>query len=693
MKIIPALQRCIVCILFVLSQTLDSANAQEVPPTVSISVEQQLENLTENGDDVETEDDSYLQQMAYLLKDPVNLNTATESDLKELLVLSPLQIQNLLSYRGLFGSFINIYELQAIPAWNVPMLQKIKPYVTVSQKVSALQTMGDRLHDGVRTVLVRISQTLERAKGYSHDTGTANYYAGSPQKLLIRYKYQYKNLLQYGFTAEKDAGEQFFKGSQRTGFDFYSGHFYVQHIGLIKSLALGDFTVNLGQGLTQWQGLAFKKSADVLNIKRQADVLRPYNSSGEIAFNRGAGITLQKDAVEATAFISYRKLDANFISDTVTNEDYVSSLQTSGYHRTRGEIEDKNSQGQFTAGGNLSFSKKNLHFGLSGVYYHFALPIIKGPDLYNRYALSGNRWGNYSADYSYTFKNVHFFGEAAIDKNLDKAFINGLLISTDARVDMSFLYRNISKGYQSLYSNAFTENTFPSNESGFFAGISMYPSDSWKIDAYADLFHFPWLRYRVDAPVSGHDYLVQVTFKPNKQLEIYTRFRAEEKSINMNPAAFPLNPVLKIPRQNWRTQWSYKLTASSTLRSRIELLWYDKRGNAAETGFLAYTDVIYKPQLKRYSGNMRFQYFETGGYNSRLYAFEDDLLYSYSIPVFYDKGYRYYLNLTYDPTKNFSIWLRIAQSIFPGKAKIGSGLDEISGNTKSELKMQAILTF
>lgn len=693
MKIIPALQRSFICALFVLSQSLHPATAQEVPPTVPINVEQQFENLTENGDDVETEDDSYLQQMAHLLKEPVHLNTATESDLKELVVLSPLQIHNLLSYRGLFGSFINIYELQAIPAWNVSMLQKIKPYVTVSQKVSAVQTMGDRLHDGVRTVLVRVSQTLEKAKGYLPDTGRTNYYAGSPQKLLMRFKYQYKNLLQYGFTCEKDAGEQFFKGSQRTGFDFYSAHFYAQHLGLIKSFALGDFIVNLGQGLTQWQGLAFKKSADVLNIKRQADVLRPYNSSGEITFNRGAGITLQKDALEATAFISYRKLDANFISDTLTNEDYVSSLQTSGYHRTRGEIEDKNSQGQFTAGGNLSFSNKSLHFGLNGVYYHFALPIIKGPDLYNRYALSGRRWGNYSLDYSYTFKNIHFFGEAAIDKNLDKAFINGLLISTDVRVDMSFLYRNISKAYQSLYSNAFTENTFPSNESGFFGGISMYPSDSWKIDAYADLFHFPWLRYRVDAPVSGQDYLVQVTYKPNKQLEVYTRLRAEEKSINMNPAAFPLNPVHKVPRQNWRTQWSYKLTASTTLRSRVELLWYDKKGNATENGFLAYTDIIYKPQLRHYSGNIRFQYFETGGYNSRLYAFEDDVLYSYSIPVFYDKGYRYYLNFTYDPTKNFSIWIRIAQSIFPGKLKIGSGLDEITGNTKSELKMQAILTF
>jgi hypothetical protein len=99
--------------------------------------------------------------------------------------------------------------------------------------------------------------------------------------------------------------------------------------------------VNLGQGLAQWGGLAFKKGPDVLNIKRQSDILRPYNSVGEIAFNRRVGITLQRHNWEATGFASYRKLDANFNTDTLNFEDFVSSLQTSGYHRTASEVADK----------------------------------------------------------------------------------------------------------------------------------------------------------------------------------------------------------------------------------------------------------------------------------------------------------------------------------------------------------------
>ena len=165
-------------------------------------MEQQLENLTENAEDAESEDDAFLQQMAHFIKDPVNLNTATESDLKELMIFTPLQIQNLISYRNLFGNFITIYELQAIPAWNISLIRKIRPYVTVTQRVLTLNTVENRLRGGEKTVLVRVTQVLEKSKGYKLDSITANnFYPGSPQKILLRYKYQYKNLLQYGITA------------------------------------------------------------------------------------------------------------------------------------------------------------------------------------------------------------------------------------------------------------------------------------------------------------------------------------------------------------------------------------------------------------------------------------------------------------------------------------------------------------
>ncbi len=668
--------------------------AQVTEPVTPIT-EQQLESITENNEDQETEDDSYLQLMIQFIKNPIELNTADVADLNQMRILSPIQINNFILYRNLVGKLIDIYELQAVPGWDIVTIQKIRPYISVSLQPAVAVALKARLKKGEHIVLLRLSQVPERSKGYLIDSSTAtNFYPGSAQKILFRYKYNYKNILQYGIVAEKDAGEQFFKGKQKLGFDFYSAHIFIKKLGIIKALAIGDFTVNLGQGLTQWQTLAFKKSTDVMSIKREGAVLRPYNSAGEINFHRGLAVTLSKRNWQLSIFGSYKKIDANFVADTSqSQEDFVSSLQTSGYHRTKSETDDKGIQRQLAFGGNFSYQIKNLHLGLNAVQYKFKFPLVKSADPYNKYALSGNNFGNYSFDYSYTFRNMHFFGEAAFSSSFSMAFINGLLISASSRVDLSLLYRNISKSYQSLYSYAFTEGTYPTNEKGLYAGVTIRPNDVWRIDAYADFYKFPWLRYRVDAPSTGSDYLIQLNYKPNKQLEIYTRYHTESKAINANPAQLTLSPVIQQPKQNWRTQVFYKLNSAIAIRNRTEIVWFDKRGDAAEQGFLIYFDFIYKPLLKPFSGNIRLQYFETEGYNSRLYAYENDILYSFSIPVFYDKGYRYYLNVNYDINKKISIWIKWAQSVYIGKSLIGTGLDEIKGNEKSEIKLQAICHF
>jgi Helix-hairpin-helix motif len=668
----------------------------QTPQQAANTTEQQLEDITENNNDVETEDDTYLQQMQEYARHPINLNSAGVNELRQLRILTPIQIQNFISYRNLTGKLINIYELQAIPAWNIILIRKILPYITLSDVTAVFERLKNRLSHGEHSILVRVSQILEKSKGYLLDSSTAtNFYPGSPQKLLMRYKYQFKNLLQYGIVAEKDAGEQFFKGSQQQGFDFYSAHFFARNMGVIKSLALGDFTVNLGQGLTQWQNLAFKKSADVIAIKRESDVLRPYNATGEINFHRGAGITLLKKEWQATVFASYKKTDANLVTDTLpTTEDFISSLQTSGYHRTRTEAADKGVQQQLAYGGNISWQNKKWHIGINAVNYKFNLPLQKGNEPYNLYALTGTSFGNYSIDYSYTYKNIHLFGEVASTAQFNKAFVNGLLISASSVVDMSFLYRNISPAYQSLYASAFTENVSPANEKGFYAGIAIHPGSSWRADAYIDIYQFPWLKFRIDAPSAGSDYLGQLTYTPNKQLEIYTRFRASSKAINFNPDGVnQLPPVIIQPRQNWRTQFSYKVNTVITLRTRAELVWFNTQAPQKEQGFLTYFDFLYKPQLKPLSAAMRLQYFETDGYNTRLYAYENDVLYSYSIPVFYDKGIRYYCNINYDVSRKLSIWARVAQTIFNGKTLIGSGLDEIKGNRRTEIKLQMLYKF
>ena len=104
----------------------------------------------------------------------------------------------------------------------------------------------------------------------------------------------------------------------------------------------------------------------------QSQELALISFAGEIFFHRGAGITIGKNGWQATVFGSYRHLDANFISDTSQSfDDYVSSLQTSGYHRTKSEVEDKGVQRQLAFGGNVSYNFKRWHTGINAIQYKF----------------------------------------------------------------------------------------------------------------------------------------------------------------------------------------------------------------------------------------------------------------------------------------------------------------------------------
>jgi hypothetical protein len=285
---------------------------------------------------------------------------------------------------------------------------------------------------------------------------------------------------------DKDAGEQFLKGAQRRGFDFYSYHFFIRKLGSIKSLAIGDFTVNMGQGLIHWQSMAFKKSSAAVSVKKQSEVIRPYNSAGEYNFHRGVAISLAKKKWETTMFASVRKLSAIMKTEPFQGDrKYTSSVLTSGYHRNLSEINSRNNLQAIAFGGNIQYTNpRGWHQGINFVNYHFSTPFRPSGKPSDYFAIAGNNWNNFSFDYSYTYRNIHLFGEIAADKNLNPAILNGIVASVDGSVDLSLLHRRIDKGYQSIHGNAFTENSSPTNESGIYFGVSIRPWHHWKIDAY-----------------------------------------------------------------------------------------------------------------------------------------------------------------------------------------------------------------
>ena len=644
-------------------------SAQEIP----VKTEEQLEQLGEINEE-STEDDHLLQQLEQFRKNRLDLNRATKDELIELKILNELQADHIILYRKLLGKFLDIHELQAVPSLDVPTIRRILPFIMVGPAVSVKENFFNRFR-GDHSILVRWTRVIEKQAGYK--TISTNRFLGDPNQLMFRYRYQYKDLLYFGLLGEKDAGEQFFKGAQSIGFDFYSFHFFLRKLGIIHSLAIGDFTVNLGQGLVLWQGLGLGKSSEIMMIKRQGHTLQPYRSAGEFYFNRGVGIRLEKKRWESTFFFSNKKIGAN-LDDSI-----FTSFQTSGYYRTASELADRNALRYSLTGGNIAFRLPAFRISVNGVIHKFSIPLQKRPDPYNLYAVMGKNWSNGSIDFSGTIRNVHLFGEGATDHFGAGAFLIGALIAADSKFDVSILYRNLAKDYQALWATAFTESSSPSNEEGMYTGVVFRPSIAWSIAAYADMFRFPWLRFRVHGSSVGSDYLFRVQYNPDKKTEFYLRYRNDNKEVN---GAFQRIPFpVKQRIQNLRLHLS-KVMGHFTFRSRVEASWFSTEDERAE-GMLGFIEGIWTG-FNKWKFNFRLQYFETGSYEARIYAFEQDVQYGFSIPAFDGRGLRYYINISCKPISRLAIWLKLAQTRSREKTGLGSGLNLIEGRAKTEVRLQ-----
>jgi hypothetical protein len=618
------------------------------------SVQDAIEQMTEQENAL-PEDDFYQHAVAYYLKKPLDINCAESADLQQFSFLTDLQINSFLQYRKLAGGLLLIYELQAVPLWDEETIQKILPYIRIGSTTTIKDDLATRFRKGEYSLLSRVTVSSDK---------TNSLQLGSQEQVFTRLQYRYGHLLQWGLTGEKDPGESWFGQKRNKGFDFYSAHIFLRKMGIIKCLALGDYSVNIGQGLIHWQSMAFKKSPDIIQIKRQSPVLRPYHSSGEVFFQRGVGITIGKESWAFTGFFSTRKMDGSVGMDSINGRTFIQSWKTDGLHRTVSEFEQKNKWKMSTYGFSFQYGNALRKVSLNALHYEMSAFMKKADLPYHLFSFRGKSMTNLSADWSITHRNLHWFGELAFHNFKSTAWLSGLLISVDSRLSLSFVSRHISPAYQTLFGNAFTESASVSNERGFFAGVSFKPSVKWRIEGYADFFRFPWLKYRKDAPSSGTELCLQMTHRLGKDAEIITRFKVKTDTENpvqeISEGAYHDNSVRS---RNWRTQVQIKINPSFIWRARAEMNWVYTGDIQPEQGFLTFSDLIFRPMMKPYSAGLRFQFFETDSYESRIYAYENDVLFRFSIPSFQGKGKRYYINLQYDYGKKLSFWLRWSQTI------------------------------
>lgn len=668
-------------------------------------IEQRVEYLIESEESSDIDYTTIFEQLNYYYDRPLNLNKASTNELKELSLFSDIQINNLLSHIENNGKLMTLEELQTIQGFDLATIRMITPFVKVSADVDSPQlSLNELLKNGENQYFVRIERVLEEKKGFSPTTDSALFaspnsrYKGDRNRYFTRYKYNYGNHISFGFTAEKDAGEEFFTGSQSKGFDYYSAHFFLRNQGKIKQLAIGDYQVQFGQGLTFWSGLAFGKSADIMLVKRSAVGLKPYTSADENLFMRGAGITLAFDEIEITSFYSRNSVDANINSadSTLLDDDVsvITSFQQTGFHRTKSEIEDKDAIIKQTMGGHLAYKTRKLNIGFTGVYNEIDANFNPNLITYNQFRNNDSKQTNLGIDYNWLYKNFNFFGELAKSTNGGTALVTGALINLANNFSMSVLYRDYARDFHPIASVGIGENSTNENEKGLYFGIVASPSSKFTLAAYYDQFTFPWLKYQVNAPSNGYQYLTQLTYKPSKKMEMYFRVRERNKFENTDiDLEDGIDYIVPRKQTNYRYNISYSVSPSFKLKNRVEVINVNHEGSPFETGYLIYQDVVYQGLNSPLQFSLRYGIFQTDSYESRIYAYENDVLYAFSIPAYYNRGTRTYLTVRYKVRKGIDVWLRYGLTYYENMDVISSGLEEIQGNTKSDVKFQVRFKF
>ncbi len=675
----------LICAVFLLVNKIHGQKQKEIDrEELRRLIEERIEFMS--SDQIEAEADylNLFQSLEYYYYHPINLNRTNAEELRQLELINEIQIQRLLKHIEENGDLLALEELQSIKGFDLQSIHMLRPFCSVSdaEKYSK-PNLHTVLHEGESNLLLRSTRLIEQKKGP---------FLGNPWGLYSRYRFQYYKRLSLGITAEKDPGEEFFKGSQKKGFDFYSAHLFIQDFKGIKQLAVGDYQAQFGQGLTFWPGLAFSGGLGVSSLKRAARNLVPYTSAQEDQFLRGIGITMEKGKIETTVFLSRKKIGGTLVIDEISGIQKISSLYTNGLHRTINELEKKERTREELLGFHSSYRSRRFELGFTAVgrRLEFEQSIKEQP--YQKYYPRDKEQLNMGIDYSYYLNNCLFYGEISRSDNNGFSMLNGLIWVPSKYIGVGMLQRNYGRYYTPISSNALGSNSRNSNERGTYLNLELNLSRTISFQSNSNIYAYPWLRYQIDAPSSGKDHSLQLNYCPSRSITAYVRFRIKERSRNSTEQEQGVSGLHSQKNKNLRLHLSYQITEHLRIQNRLEISEYELE-EKKENGYLLYQDLQYSFQKWPITLTARYALFETESYQSRIYAYENDILYAFSIPPYYGVGSRYYLLLKWKIKKGIDLWFRFDQTAYLDRDSIGSGRDEILSTKRSQIKSQLRLKF
>jgi hypothetical protein len=568
-----------------------------------------IEESAEEGVDTESLVNEF-ERMA--LRRPA-LNKMSRKELEATGVFSIFQLESLLDYRKEYGDILSLSELSVVDGFDgrtVALCGELFSFGT--DLPPGIPQEGVR---GLHTATVKLKKNWA-AEGFG---------------ITSKYEYSQGKNLCAGVTIDSDAGEKLSKCLHP---DFTSAHFGMERKGVLKKIVAGDYSARFGQGLVLWKSFGISAFGDPSASAKKENGLTTYSSTDETNFFRGAGVELSVGRLSMSAFASAGRVDARIVGDTA-----YTSIVTGGYHRTEAEIAKRRTMTEYVVGTNSSYEIGRWRFGLTALAYAYDKKNGRRVQEYNKYQMYDGIWGNLGFDFYGSYRKFRFFGEAAVDLGLSPAALAGVIWNPIYGFDVALTGRWYSKSYIATHSGAYSSLSTCSNQRGALLSVRYLPTKCLKLSLNADYVYCPWPRYRIDGPswILKSRLSAEYSFPGGSMTDIQVRYSGSAAG-----------GVMKV-RLNTRVT----LSDSWSVGARVE---------ANNGGWGCFMEGTYKSQCGKFEASARLTFYDTDGWDSRIYFYERDVPQSFGIQASYGKGTGEYLVLRYSPAKYISMWLKCSQN-------------------------------
>lgn len=615
--------------------------------TASLQAQEEASGITEAIAGIMSLTDEYeisflMERLSEIEERPAAINSGDEEEIARLFFLTEFQVMVLADYVARKGDIVSLYELALLPAFDRATVMLMAPYITLepSERKTSLPSGNTTV---VITATTRISTEDNITRGV---------------RSLVKVRHEGPRL-SYGVTAENDPGEPFtFDGA--AGPDFLSGHLMYRGRGFVDRIIIGDYSLRFGEGLVfnsgSWQG-SWLSSPSFMTGR---SALTQYTSSEENNFFRGVGCVLGSITRGVVLFASSNFIDARLLFDGDSNAVAVTNLVKGGIHDSPSAREARNSLTETMSGLHLTWGTDKFRAGVTSSVTWFSLPFQ--PDTIkpeNMMAFSGNRMLNMAVDIKAGTGPLLFFTEAAVSFPGSWAVIGGMRARPSDRVTYNILARHFSPDYHSFHSGAYCASAASSNETGLAASLHLEVASHLFVSAGADHYRVPWPRYRSSSPAYGNRTEIKCEYLPREDLSLRLTYTSAAREYDLeNKSGISFSETRR--RRLLAFTFSCSPAENLSLTTRVSASHIMPSG---EKGFLLCQDISYALHAVPLRLWFRYALCSSGGYDSRLYAWENDLLYSFSVPAMYGECSRTFIMLSWKPSEKLELRAKYAITV------------------------------